>query len=118
MKKPNLMDEDFEDDEFGYQYNNYDSKDKTREKLNPFEQLSPLRSNRMGPGVSRLTDHYSHKANYAERNTVRRFRWRRLSRMISKSFSTNNITGTDCGVSLPTSLFKIPDPATAYTPFR
>lgn len=30
MKKPNLLDEDLEDDEFGYQYNNYDAKDKTR----------------------------------------------------------------------------------------
>ena len=58
MKKPNLLDEDLEDDEFGYQYNNYDSKEKTRQKLHPFEQLSPLRGNRMAPGVSRLTDHY------------------------------------------------------------
>ena len=64
MKKPNLLDEDLEDDEFGYMFNNYDAKDKTRVKLHPMEQLSPLRSNRMGPGISRLTDHYYNKAAY------------------------------------------------------
>lgn len=67
MKKPNLLDEDVEDDEFGYQFNNYDSKDKTRQKIHPFEQLSPMRPNLMSPGFKLLTDHYSLKSGASER---------------------------------------------------
>lgn len=37
MKKPNLMNEDFENDELGYQYNNYDAKETTRKRFHPME---------------------------------------------------------------------------------
>jgi len=62
MKKPNLLNEDYEDDEMGYMFNKYDDKNTTRKRLHPMEQLSPLRSNKMGPGISRLTDKYTNKA--------------------------------------------------------
>ena len=64
MKKPNILDEGNEGDyEFGYQYNNYDSKDKTRQKIHPFEQLSPMRGKLMGPGNPKFADHYILKSN-------------------------------------------------------
>lgn len=123
MKKPNVLDEDVEDDEFGYQYNNYDAKNLTRQKLHPFEQLSPLRPNRMGPGYPRLTDHYSLKQGSSERPKIRYARWRRLSRQMKKNFSTINYLGgssTDVvGVNLPQKLFQFPDLKTAFSnPFR
>ena len=72
----------------------------------------------MGPGISRLTDHYLNKAQIHEKPPVRRYKFRRLSKVLDKNFSTINTIGIDCGVSLPERLWKIPDPSTAYNPFR
>ena len=85
MKKPNLLDEDVESDELGYMFNNYDKKDTTRKRLHAMEQLSPLRSNRMGPGQRHLTDSLSNKDSSKIKTF---FRWRGLSKVKSNNFST------------------------------
>jgi len=84
MKKPNMLDEDVESDELGYIFNNYDKKDTTRKRLHALEQLSPLRSNRMGPGQRYLTDSI-HNKDMSKDKTF--FKWRRLSR-VKNNFST------------------------------
>ena len=93
MKKPNMLDEDHEDDELGYRYHDYDDKVTTRKRLNPLEQLSPLRGNLMSPGIKRLTDKYSNKHDYSRwKSGVKPayFKWRRLSKIHDRSFSTVN----------------------------
>ena len=60
MKKPNLLDEDIEDDELGYQFQKPDDVT-TRRRISMHEQLSPLRPNRMGPGIRRLPPRYTDK---------------------------------------------------------
>jgi len=134
MKKPNLFDEDHEHDEMGYMFNNYDDKTKTRERISPMEQLSPLRSNYMAGGIKRKTDNYYHKTALMDRKPTnysvgrkkfedvidpKRFnRWRRLSAVRDRSFSTSTnaysspvateckinstlVTSSQSGVSLP-----------------
>lgn len=118
MKKPNLLDEDMESDQFGYRYTDYDNKDTTRKRFHPLEQLSPLRGNSMAPGIHKTEELYTHKKEVTV-NQRTFFRWRRLSTVKSRAFSTWNggqmVQSTDGGVSLPQ---RIPDLATAFSPFR
>ena len=127
MKKPLMGDEDIIDDELGYMYNNYDSKDKTRQRFSPMDQLSPLRSNRMGPGRPRVIDSY-HRRNDNARGVTsvkpRYFKFRRLSNVKDNAFSTATRAYTPTpsamqdgmvrqgaiGVSIPTRFFKMMSP--------
>lgn len=92
MKKPFMNDEDIIDDELGYMYNNYAAKDLTRQRFSPMDQLSPLRSNRMGPGKPRNIDSYKRKHDIAATGIIgqkkRFFKFRRLSNVKDNSFST------------------------------
>ena len=60
MKKPNLLDEDIETDEIGYQFQKPDDVT-TRRRIGMHQQLTPLRSNRMGPGHKMLPPRYNDK---------------------------------------------------------
>lgn len=120
MKKPNLLDEDMESDEFGYRYTDYDNKDTTRKRFHPLEQLSPMRGSRMAPGIQKTEELYQDKRGGKTKRTF--YRWRRLSTVKSRAFSTWNggqiVQTTEGGVSLPQRLLTIPDLATAFSPFR
>lgn len=61
MKKPNLLDQDMESDEFGYRFNDYSKNDTTRKRFHPLEQLNPLRGNRMGPGFTGVDSQYKER---------------------------------------------------------
>ena len=88
MKKPNLLDEDIEDDELGYQYQKEDH-ETTRRRISMMSQLSPLRPNRMGPGLRRLPPRYIDKKDFPHRGLEPVFsKWRRLSKIHNRSFST------------------------------
>jgi hypothetical protein len=107
MKKPNMLDEDIESDELGYMMNNYDKKDTTRKRLHALEQLSPLRSNRMGPGQRQLGDDYKNRKNIDRKSVAPTFfKWRRLSRVNATGFST-------CARA-----YTRPAPMTATTPVQ
>ena len=123
MKKPNLNDEDVMDDELGYMYNNYDAKDKTRQRFGPNDQLSPLRANRMGPGRPRVIDSYHRKKDVAAENFKRSyFKFRRLSHLKTSGFSTDALADSKprehtsmlrtgaVGVSMPSHLFSMGSP--------
>jgi len=124
MKKPNLLDQDFESDELGYRYNDYSKGDTTRKRFHPLEQLNPLRGNRMGPTFSGYDSMYKERnGSIAKPRTF--FKWRRLSKVQDKNFSTlarplgsGLVSSTDAGVSLPSRLLFIPTLATAFNPFR
>ena len=89
MKKPNLLDQDLESDEFGYRFHDLDGKDTTAKRFHPLEQLSPLRGNRMAPGISKADELYKSRN---DPSIVKRkfFKWRRLSTVKNRSFSTWN----------------------------
>lgn len=87
MKKPSMRDEDIMGDELGYRYGNPDNKDVTRKRLHPMEQLSPLSGNRMGPADNKVHDLYKNK-NYMIHDKPRFYKWRRLSKIKTNSFST------------------------------
>ena len=135
MKKPNLLDEDLESDELGYLYQEQSKKDETRQRLHPMEQLSPLRSNRMGPAIHKAHDQYKNKFADIIEPKARFSKWRKLSKNRSNTFSTmverpqsragqpmlmsNSLVGaSNCGVSLPNRIYQIPTLAEAFSPFR